>query len=137
MASKDIAIQQATALLGPGAAELLADPQFPWDTLLAQSVIPDDDGRMPDDPNWVPAYDPTWLAATAASLLATWASGSGSTKRLSVDGDSIEVIPANWQLVADRLFKQSPLAKLLPDEGMIYVAGHPTHYVPPSRGVFC
>ena len=106
------AIAAATALLGPAAAPFLSDPLWSWATLLPEAVTIDASGRLPSQPEYVPTYEPYWLAGQAAAQIDRWQAATPRTTKLSVDGDSIEKAAAQWGDVAAQLMAKSPISAI-------------------------
>ena len=106
------AIAAATALLGPAAAPYLSDSLWSWATLLPEAVTLDASGRLPSQPEYVPTYEPYWLAGQAAAQIDLWQSATPRTTKLSVDGDSIEKAAAQWGDVAASLMAKSPISAI-------------------------
>ena len=106
------AIAAATALLGPAAAPYLSDSLWSWATLLPEAVTLDASGRLPSQPEYVPTYEPYWLAGQAAAQIDRWQAATPRTTKLSVDGDSIEKAAAQWSAVAAQLMAKSPISAL-------------------------
>ena len=131
---EEAAVARAASLLGPGATSLIANPLFKWDALLPLALTVDEDGRPPGTTGYVETHDPYWLAGLAASQFSLWQAGTGSTKKLLVDGDSIEAEAADWGSVAWDLFRQSPLWRLT-NQGEIRVPSNLSHFRPTSLQV--
>ena len=106
------AIAAATALLGPAAAPYLSDPLWSWATLLPEAVTLDASGKLPSQPEYVPTYEPYWLAGQAAAQIDRWQAATPRTTKLSVDGDSIEKAAAQWSAVAAQLMARSPISAI-------------------------
>lgn len=106
------AIAAATALLGPAAAPYLSDSLWSWATLLPEAVTLDASGRLPSQPEYVPTYEPYWLAGQAAAQIDRWQAATPRTTKLSVDGDSIEKAAAQWGDVAAQLMAKSPISAI-------------------------
>ena len=106
------AIAAATALLGPAAAPYLSDSLWSWATLLPEAVTLDASGRLPSQPEYVPTYEPYWLAGQAAAQIDRWQAATPRTTKLSVDGDSIEKAAAQWSAVAAQLMAKSPISAI-------------------------
>lgn len=106
------AIAAATALLGPAAAPYLSDSLWSWATLLPEAVTLDASGRLPSQPEYVPTYEPYWLAGQAAAQIDRWQAATPRTTKLSVDGDSIEKAAAQWSAVAAQLMARSPISAI-------------------------
>ena len=106
------AIAAATALLGPAAAPYLSDSLWSWATLLPEAVTSDASGRLPSQPEYVPTYEPYWLAGQAAAQIDRWQAATPRTTKLSVDGDSIEKAAAQWGDVAAQLMAKSPISAI-------------------------
>ena len=106
------AVAAATALLGPAAAPFLSDPLWSWETLLPEAVTLDASGRLPSQPEYVPTYEPYWLAGQAATQIDRWQAATPRTTKLSVDGDSIEKTAAQWGAVAASLMASSPISAI-------------------------
>ena len=106
------AIAAATALLGPAAAPYLSDSLWSWVTLLPEAVTLDASGRLPSQPEYVPTYEPYWLAGQAAAQIDRWQAATPRTTKLSVDGDSIEKAAAQWSAVAAQLMARSPISAI-------------------------
>lgn len=115
------AIAAATALLGPAAAPYLSDPLWSWATLLPEAVTLDASGRLPSQPEYVPTYEPYWLAGQAAAQIDLWQAATPRTTKLSVDGDSIEKAAAQWGAVAASLMAKSPIAAIAAGGGGMLV----------------
>ena len=106
------AIAAATALLGPAATPFLSDPLWSWAALLPEAVTLDASGRLPSQPEYVPTYEPYWLAGQAAIQIDRWQAATPRTTKLSVDGDSIEKAAAQWSAVAAQLMAKSPISAI-------------------------
>ena len=106
------AIAAATALLGPAAAPYLSDSLWSWATLLPEAVTLDASGKLPSQPEYVPTYEPYWLAGQAAAQIDRWQAATPRTTKLSVDGDSIEKAAAQWSAVAAQLMARSPISAI-------------------------
>ena len=106
------AIAAATALLGPAAAPYLSDSLWSWATLLPEAVTIDSTGKLPNQPEYVPTYEPYWLAGQAAAQIDRWQAATPRTTKLSVDGDSIEKAAAQWGDVAASLMAKSPISAI-------------------------
>ena len=106
------AIAAATALLGPAAAPYLSDSLWSWATLLPEAVTLDASGKLPSQPEYVPTYEPYWLAGQAAAQIDLWQAATPRTTKLSVDGDSIEKAAAQWGDVAAQLMAKSPISAI-------------------------
>ena len=106
------AIAAATALLGPAATPFLSDPLWSWEALLPEAVTLDASGKLPSQPEYVPTYEPYWLAGQAAAQIGLWQSATPRTTKLSVDGDSIEKAAAQWSAVAAQLMARSPISAI-------------------------
>ena len=106
------AIAAATALLGPAAAPYLSDSLWSWATLLPEAVTLDASGRLPSQHEYVPTYEPYWLAGQAAAQIDRWQAATPRTTKLSVDGDSIEKAAAQWSAVAAQLMARSPISAI-------------------------
>ena len=106
------AIAAATALLGPAAAPYLSDSLWSWATLLPEAVTIDASVRLPSQPEYVPTYEPYWLAGQAAAQIDRWQAATPRTTKLSVDGDSIEKAAAQWSAVAAQLMARSPISAI-------------------------
>ena len=106
------AIAAATALLGPAAAPYLSDSLWSWEALLPEAVTLDASGRLPSQPEYVPTYEPYWLAGQAAAQIDRWQAATPRTTKLSVDGDSIEKAAAQWSAVAAQLMAKSPISAI-------------------------
>ena len=113
------AIAAATALLGPAAAPYLSDSLWSWATLLPEAVTIDSTGKLPNQPEYVPTYEPYWLAGQAAAQIDLWQSATPRTTKLSVDGDSIEKAAAQWGDVAASLMAKSPISAIAVGGGML------------------
>ena len=106
------AIAAATALLGPAATPFLSDPLWSWAALLPEAVTIDSTGKLPSQPEYVPTYEPYWLAGQAAAQIDCWQAATPRTTKLSVDGDSIEKAAAQWSAVAAQLMARSPISAI-------------------------
>ena len=106
------AIAAATALLGPAATPFLSDPLWSWEALLPEAVTLDASGKLPSQPEYVPTYEPYWLAGQAAAQIDRWQAATPRTTKLSVDGDSIEKAAAQWSAVAAQLMAKSPISAI-------------------------
>ena len=115
------AIAAATALLGPAAAPFLGDPLWSWEALLPEAVTIDSTGKLPNQPGYVPTYEPYWLAGQAAAQIDLWQSATPRTTKLSVDGDSIEKAAAQWGAVAASLMAKSPISAIAAGGGGMLV----------------
>lgn len=113
---KNEAIAEAKALVGNAVASLV--PDTAWDRAAGRSVTFDGSGRVPGDPDYVETYDGAWLAADAVSLLALQTRAQDRTKRLVVNGDSIEVTPADLLGLAAGLRERSTLYQLIKAQGL-------------------
>ena len=128
------AIAAATALLGPAAAPFLSDPLWSWAALLPEAVTLDASGRLPSQPEYVPTYEPYWLAGQAATQIDRWQAATPRTTKLSVDGDSIEKAAAQWSAVAAQLIARSPISAIAVGGGML-VPLEVYDYTPTSTSV--
>lgn len=128
------AIAAATALLGPAATPFLSDLLWSWATLLPEAVTLDASGRLPSQPEYVPTYEPYWLAGQAAAQIGLWQSATPRTTKLSVDGDSIEKAAAQWGDVAASLMAKSPISAIAVGGGML-VPLEVYDYTPTSSSV--
>ena len=115
------AIAAATAHLGPAAAPFLGDPLWSWEALLPEAVTIDSTGKLPNQPGYVPTYEPYWLAGQAAAQIDRWQAATPRTTKLSVDGDSIEKAAAQWSAVAASLMAKSPIAAIAAGGGGMLV----------------
>ena len=113
------AIAAATALLGPAATPFLSDPLWSWAALLPEAVTLDASGRLPSQPEYVPTYEPYWLAGQAAAQIDRCQAATPRTTKLSVDGDSIEKAAAQWGDVAASLMAKSPISAIAVGGGML------------------
>ena len=129
------AIAAATALLGPAAAPYLSDSLWSWATLLPEAVTIDSTGRLPSQPEYVPTYEPYWLAGQAAAQIDLWQSATPRTTKLSVDGDSIEKAAAQWGDVAAQLMAKSPISAIAVGGGGTLVPLEVYDYTPTSSSV--
>ena len=129
------AIAAATALLGPAAAPFLGDPLWSWEALLPEAVTIDSTGRLPSQPEYVPTYEPYWLAGQAAAQIDLWQSATPRTTKLSVDGDSIEKAAAQWGDVAASLMAKSPISAIAVGGGGMLVPLEVYGYTPTSSSV--
>ena len=132
---KQQAIAAATALLGPAAAPFLGDPLWSWATLLPEAVTLDASGRLPSQPEYVPTYEPYWLAGQAAAQIDLWQAATPRTTKLSVDGDSIEKAAAQWGDVAAQLMAKSPISAIAVGGGGTLVPLEVYDYTPTSSSV--
>ena len=128
------AIAAATALLGPAAAPYLSDSLWSWATLLPEAVTLDASGRLPSQPEYVPTYEPYWLAGQAAAQIDRWQAATPRTTKLSVDGDSIEKAAAQWSAVAAQLMARSPISAIAVGGGTL-VPLEVYDYTPTSSSV--
>ena len=129
------AIGVATALLGPAATPFLSDSLWSWATLLPEAVTIDASGRLPSQPEYVPTYEPYWLAGQAAAQIDLWQSATPRTTKLSVDGDSIEKAAAQWGDVAAQLMAKSPISAIAVGGGGTLVPLEVYDYTPTSSSV--
>ena len=129
------AIAAATALLGPAAAPYLSDSLWSWATLLPEAVTLDASGRPPSQPEYVPTYEPYWLAGQAAAQIDLWQAATPRTTKLSVDGDSIEKAAAQWSAVAASLMAKSPISAIAVGGGGMLVPLEVYDYTPTSSSV--
>ena len=129
------AIAAATALLGPAATPFLSDSLWSWATLLPEAVTIDASGRLPSQPEYVPTYEPYWLAGQAAAQIDLWQSATPRTTKLSVDGDSIEKAAAQWGDVAAQLMAKSPISAIAVGGGGTLVPLEVYDYTPTSSSV--
>ena len=127
-------IAAATALLGPAATPFLSDPLWSWAALLPEAVTLDASGRLPSQPEYVPTYEPYWLAGQAAAQIDLWQSATPRTTKLSVDGDSIEKAAAQWGDAAASLMAKSPISAIAVGGGML-VPLEVYDYTPTSSSV--
>ena len=128
------AIAAATALLGPAAAPYLSDSLWSWEALLPEAVTIDSTGKLPNQPGYVPTYEPYWLAGQAAAQIDRWQAATPRTTKLSVDGDSIEKAAAQWGDVAASLMAKSPISAIAVGGGML-VPLEVYDYTPTSSSV--
>ena len=129
------AMAAATALLGPAATPFLSDPLWSWATLLPEAVTIDSTGKLPNQPGYVPTYEPYWLAGQAAAQIDLWQSATPRTTKLSVDGDSIEKAAAQWGDVAAQLMARSPISAIAVGGGGMLVPLEVYDYTPTSSSV--
>lgn len=129
------AVARAQQLVGSVVASFLTDAE--WTATAEGALLWDADGRLPGADGYVPTYEPYWLAADAAGMVATRRAGEDTTTALSVGGDSITVKPADLRIVEQGLRQRSPLWAYAnaqaPALGVVRVDGSASHYVPTSR----
>ena len=100
-------IEAVTALTGIAPEESLVS------LFLEEAETVDSSARAPGTDDYVPTYEPYWLAARLAEHYST----QGYTKRLSVDGDTIEKVPADWSALAKAMYRKSLASRGLPVSG--------------------
>lgn len=62
------------------------------------AAIPDEQGRMPDDPSWQPTFDQWWAAAEAATMAASLA--GDQLTHVTSEGTTMIINPRNWEKTA-------------------------------------
>lgn len=105
MALRDAVGAQVSALLGGHDI-----PDALIEAYLDESATLDSLGRVPGAPDWDPTYDVFWVAGRVAENNAL----TPQTKRLSVDGDSIEVTTVDWGSIATKMFSRSLAERGIP-----------------------
>lgn len=131
---KTAALAAARVLVGPTVAALLTDDEL--GASADRALTWDADYLVPGQDGYVTTYDISWLAADAVELKAAQMAAEGTTKRLVVNGDSIEVTPGNLQNLSLVLRRRSPLYNLVPQASLITVKvpSDLPAYVPTSEG---
>lgn len=110
-----------------------APPGFLPEPLLEQAltsaVIPDENGRLPTEPDWKPTWDMEWAAAQACQLAALRqaANPTESVKRVASEGTTIEIDKptTDWGALAHAWLKRSKLAQQLGVTGGIQLIDLP------------
>lgn len=106
------------------------------------AVVPDGDGRTPQDTGWEPTWDLEWAAAQACETLGFLqaANPAERVKRISSEGATIEVetTDTDWNGLARAWYRRSALARQLGVGQQITVMDIPlesTAPTPTSDGV--
>lgn len=124
---KETAITEAQHLTGKEIAGQLDTKD--WEGAAERAVTFDEDRRRPGHPEWVPSFDPYWLAAEAVTRLATRTIGSGGQlEGFRSEGSSFQFSTGNLWAMADALRAQSPLSKLSGGLGSIQIDGSLSDY---------
>lgn len=113
------AIDRAQTILGADLANQLTPED--WDMAAESAVTIDTDGRLPGDPDWVPTYEPYWLAAVAVDMLAIRGLGEAGIKRFTSEGSTFELTGPNLDGLAARLRARSPLSALIGGAGVGFI----------------
>lgn len=113
--NKTEAIAAAKVLVG-AVASLVSEAA--WSASADRSVTFDSSGRVPGQEGYVDTYDEAWLAADALVLLSLQNAAQDQTKRLVVNGDTIEVTPGDLRVLAAGLRERSVLYQLVKERGL-------------------
>ncbi|QXT62751.1 hypothetical protein [Tessaracoccus palaemonis] len=98
-------------LVGDHAASLLTDDDL--DRAVDQAAVADTNGRLPEDPDWEPTYEPYWAAAEAVTALAIRATTTPTLTEFTAEGATFKRRTPDWWAAAEALRSQSPLARAI------------------------
>ncbi len=124
---QETAITEAKQLVGDEIAEQLDAKD--WEGVAARAVTFDEARNRPGHPDWVPSYDPYWLAAEAVTRLAIRTVGTGGAlEGFTSEGSTFKFSTGNLWAMASALRGMSPLSKLSGGLGVIQVDGTLSDY---------
>ena len=126
---RESALQRALDVIGSDLAAQL-DPTD-YGPAADASVTIDQGGRLPGDPNWVPSFEPYWLAAELVDTVALRSHG-GSVEQFTSEGSTFKLAAPNLGQLAAQLRAKSPLSALVGETSYIEVDNRGFNYVPRS-----